>query len=219
MLPDYLSAATKAAEILIDRRISSAPVDPLPILKSMSGVIVVSFTEMAERIGVDRQHLLGMFRTENHDAATAVYNRDGHLRYVVVYNQRLPFYMLQRAIARELGHIVLGHDGSRPEDVRHDEALCFAQHLLCPRPIIKAVENAGIPLTVEVVGSITGCYERCLAGMRKTPGVRVAPEINRILRDQFAEYVADFVDFQNFLKADDESMLANFGTFMEGYEE
>lgn len=219
MFPDYETAAIKACETLIQYRITTAPVDPLPILKSMHGVIVVSFAEIAERSGLDRNNVLGMLVPENHDAVTAVYNKAGDLRYVVVYNQRLPFYMLQRALAREMAHIVLGHDGSRPVDVRTAEAVCFAQHLLCPRPVIKAIERAGIPLTVEVVGNVTGCYERCLAGMRKTPGIHIHAELNRAIRDQFADYVANFIDFQNILTPDDESMLANFGTFMDNYEE
>ena len=34
-------------------------------------------------------------------------------------------------------------------------------------------------MSVEVLGNMTGCYERCLAGMRKTPGVKVPAELNR----------------------------------------
>ena len=82
-----------------------------------------------------------------------------------------------------------------------------------PRPV------PVIPLTVEVVGNVTGCYERCLAGMRLTPGAHVPPALNDKIRDQFAEYVSNFVDFQNTVIQYDESMLANFGTFMDNYEE
>ena len=127
--------------------------------------------------------------------------------------------MVQRALARELGHIVLGHDGSRPEEVRTAEALCFAQHLLCPRPLLYAIQEAGVPLTLEVVGNVTGCYERCMAGMRKFPGVRVPAELNRAVRDLFSEYINNFLAFQPFLTWDDRSAIADFGSFMEGYEE
>ena len=219
MNPDYQTAAIRATETLIKYRITSAPVAPLPILKSLKGVLVVSFAEMAEQLGIERSNVLSTFVTENHDAVTTVHKTDGTLHYIIAYNQRLPFYMLQRALARELAHIILEHDGSRPEDVRLAESICFAQHLLCPRALIKSIEQAGIPLTVEVIGNITGCYERCLTGMRKTPGIHVPPELNRQVKEQFADYVANFVDFQNFLKSEDESMLANFGTFMDNYEE
>jgi Zn-dependent peptidase ImmA (M78 family) len=42
----------------------------------------------------------------------------------------MPFDIVRKALARELGHIVLGHDGTRPEDVRNQEAECFAKVLL-----------------------------------------------------------------------------------------
>ena len=132
---------------------------------------------------------------------------------------RLPQYLVQRALAREMGHIVLGHDGSRPQDVRNAEALCFAHHLLCPRALIHALQESGARITTEVLGNTTGCYERCLIGMRREPATHVPAELNRQVRQQFADYIAEFLDFQSFLSQDDDSMIANFGTFMDGYEE
>lgn len=219
MTPDYERAAVKAMEMLIKHGINTAPVDPLPVFKRTPGVLVLSFTEMSNRIGIDRNNLLTSFETENHDAVTSVHVDDGKLRYLVTYNQRLPMYLLQRALARELGHIVLGHDGSRPEDVRMAEAYCFAHHFLCPRPLIHAIQQSGLPFTVEMLGAMTGCYERCLQGMRKTPAVHVPADLNRRVRDQFADYISNFMDYESYLSKSDESMLANFGTYMDGYEE
>ena len=219
MSPDFEAAALRATETLIKYQITSAPVMPLPILKKIPGVLVFSFAEMAEKIGVDRKDAVMMFGAQNQDAATTVMNVNGKHRYLVAYNQRLPFYMLQRSLARELGHIVLGHDGSRPDDVRTEEAVCFARHLLCPRPLIRALQESAFPVTVELVGNITGCYERCLAGMRRTPATHVPPELNRIVREQFAEYLSNFLDYQTTIASEDVSALADFGSFMEGYEE
>ena len=39
------------------------------------------------------------------------------------------------------------------------------------------------------------------------------------MKIRLADYVAEFLDFQSFLSQGDESMIANFGTFMDGYEE
>ena len=217
--PDYEAAALKAAEVITNRRISSAPIDPLPILKELSNTMLVSYAEMAVCTGIDRENVVQIFGSKNQDAVTSVLTDGGKQRYVVTYNQRLPFYMLQRALARELGHIVLGHDGTRQEFVRSEEALTFARHLLCPRPLIRALQESGIRLTVEVFGNITGCYEHCLAGIRKTPGVHIPAIANRIMRGQFEEYVQDFVRFQAIMQEEDESHLADFGTFMDGYEE
>ena len=219
MTPDYTRAATAAAETLITYHVTSAPVAPLRILKALPGVIVLSFTELASGLGMDRKDLLEQYGDVNKDAVTIVKEVAGKPRYFVGYNMLLPEYLLQRAIARELGHIVLGHDGSRPLEVRMQEAMFFARHLLCPRPLIRAIQEAGIPITVETLGLITGCYERCLIGLQKSHGVRVAPELNSMLREQFAAYVENFVDCRAILTANDDSALVNFGSYMDNYEE
>ena len=219
MTPDYDRAATAAMETLIKYEINTAPVLPFPIFKHTKGVLVLSFAEISNVFDIDRKHLVNSIGEENQDAVTIVNTDDGKLRYVVTYNQRLPFYMLQRSLARELGHIILGHDGSRPSDVRTAEAYCFAYHLLCPRPLIKAVQDAGIKLTTEVLGNRTGCYERCLIGMKQTPGVHVAADLNRKVRNQFAEYMANYLDYQSIISDSDKSPAADFGTFMDNYIE
>ena len=219
MIPDYDRAATAAAEILIKYGISSAPVDPIPIFKKAPGFNVITFTEMSRMVGVDRRDILSTFDAENHDAVTSVYMKDNLTSYLVAYNMRLPQYLIQRALAREMGHIVLGHDGSRPQEVRNAEALCFAHHLLCPRALIHAIQESGVKITTEVLGNTTGCYERCLIGMRHDPATHVPAELNRKIREQFSDYIYEFLDFQSFLSEGDDSMLANFGTFMDGYEE
>ena len=217
--PDYEAAALKAVQILTVRRISATPIDPVPILKELPNVMMVSFAEMAIRTGIDREYAVQMFGERNQDAATSVIRDGDKLRYIVTYNQRLPFYLLQRALARELGHIVLGHDGTKPEEVRTEEALAFARHLLCPRPIIRALQEAGIRITVEAFGNITGCYSKCLEGIRTTPGVRIPGIANMILRGQFEDHVQNFIAFQSIMQEEDHSPLADFGTYMDGYTE
>ena len=219
MTPDFDRAATAAAEILIKYGISTAPVDPIPIFKKADGFNVVTFTEMSQMIGMDRDDLLSTFETENHDAVSSVYMKNGQPHYLVAYNMRLPQYIIQRALAREMGHIVLGHDGSRPEEVRNAEALCFAHHLLCPRALIRAIQDSGTRITVEVLGNTTGCYERCLVGLRTTPGVHVDPDLNRAVKERFSDFIQNFVDFQMLVSPGDSTALADFGTFMDGYEE
>lgn len=217
MTPDLERAATAAAETLIKYRVTSAPVSPLKILKSIRGVLVLSFTDIADEIGIDRQIIIDRLGDRNKDAVTLVKQIDGRLRYIVTFNQRMPEYILQRAIARELGHIVLGHDGSRPVDVRRTEALYFARHLLCPRPLIRALQDSGIPITIEMLGSITGCYERCLVDIQHTDGVHVPQSLNRLVRDQFSDYVSNIVDCRSIFTAHDSSMQINFGSYMDHY--
>ena len=217
MKPDFSRAAVLAMQTLIDNRIGKAPVSPLPIMKRVPGLLVLSFMEVSSFTEIDRDNIVS-FAGESQDAVTFFVGRD-KADYVVAYNQQLPFAQMQRALARELGHIVLGHDGSRPAPVRDAEALCFAHHLLCPRPLIHGILAAGVPLTVEVLGSVTGCYERCLAAIRKDPPVAVPAQLNRAVRDQFADWLQNYLSFQRYLSRDDASPLADFGCYMDGYEE
>lgn len=218
MTPDYDQAALKATETLIQYDITAAPVSPIPIIKALPNALLLPFAEMALRVGEDRDQVIRTFG-ESQDAVSSVHLSGGKLRYVVAYNQRLPAYLVQRALARELGHIVLSHDGSRPDAVRTEEANCFARHLICPRPLIRALQDAGIALTIETLGNITGCYERCIAGLRKTPGTAVPPDLNRALRSQFADYVSNYAKFQPILAREDDTPVVNFGTYMDGYKE
>ena len=219
MTPDYNRAATAAYQTLLDFHISTAPVAPLPILKSIKGVLVLSYAEMADNLGYERASVIHAFSEENRDAVTSVEHRNGKLKYIVAYNQRMPFFILQRSLARELAHIVLRHDGSRPESVRQEEALCFARHLLCPRPLIVSLESAGIPITTETLGNVTGCFERCMIGIRHTPGTHVPPELNRRVRDLFFDFVNNYLDCRSIITTEEASAQIDFGTYMDNYEE
>ena len=136
MTPDYDIAAIKATETLIKFQVNSTPVDPIKILKNTPGVLVLSFAEAAGQLGEERESIIASFG-DSQDAVTSIKEINGKHRYIVAFNQRLPYYMVQRGLARELGHIVLHHDGTKPTDVRMAEAYCFAHHLLCPRPLLK----------------------------------------------------------------------------------
>lgn len=219
MTPDFQNAAIKAYETILKYGIASAPVDPLPILRQSPGVMVVSFTGMSYCIGIKRETLLSAIGGQCQDAVTSVRRSGDDLTYIVAYNQRIPYYMLQRAFARELGHIILRHDGSRPEEVRTAEAVCFAMHLLCPRPLIRGISDTGIPLTVEMLGTLTGCHGRFLSQMRRTDGVCVPADLNRAVREQFRDYIGKVVEYYALVQHEDESTAANIKSYMDGYEE
>ena len=80
MKPDYETAALKATEIITTRNISTAPVDPMPILKKMPNVLLVSYAEMAVKTGIARENVVEIFGEKNMDAATSVVNDNGKLR-------------------------------------------------------------------------------------------------------------------------------------------
>lgn len=219
MTPDYETAARKAVETLIEHNVRSAPVDPIPMLKRIPGVLMINYADLSDSVGMKRSNLMSVLGLRNQDAATSVIEENGSIRYVVAYNQKLSYVLLHRAIARELGHIILGHDGSRPEEVRTEEAKCFAHHLLCPRPLINLVQRTGMRLTMDVVNNLTGCNDHCMVCMRRVPETHVPAELNRKVRENFMEYFNNFFEFQRSLVVSDGSAVADLGTYMDGYEE
>ena len=219
MTPDFEKAATKAAETLIKYNIGTAPVDPLPILKKTSGVLVMTFEEMSSKTNIDRKEILDKLGCSNQDALTTVFVNDEKLQYIVTYNRLLSAGIVSRALARELGHIVMGHDGTKTEEVRNAEAICFAHHLMCPRPLIHSLQAINIRLTTETVGNITGFYDYCLSCIRKQPGVKVPAELNKKVRDQFLPYIYNMLGYQRYASLKDGSALADFGSYMDYYEE
>lgn len=220
MIPRYTEAAAAAMQLLIDHNITETPIVPMPILKSWPGVRVISFARMATEANLERDELIPLF-VANQDAANfRIRNAIDGVDYVVVYNTRLPYEIIWRGLARELGHIVLGHDGKqRPPMLRRAEAMCFAHHLLSPRPILKMLQESGIPLTMNVLSDTTGCTDQCLWDMQETPGVRVPPELNRKVRGLFERGISEYIRFRQNCKHPDRSPLVDFGMYMEHYEE
>lgn len=220
MTADYDRAAEAAMQLLIDYQVTTTPIDPMPMLTSWPGVRVISFAKMANEAHEERDELVPLF-VRNQDAATFKLSESiDDINYVVAYNLRLPFEIICRALARELGHIVLGHDGvTRPYEVRRDEAMCFAHHLLSPRPVLRMLQESGITLTMNVLSDTTGCIDECVEDMQSIPGAHVPPEINRQVRAQFEHRIREYVRFHGAAKKVDHSPLVDLGTFMDFYEE
>ena len=159
---------------------------------------------------------------QNQDAVTFNLNMPDmdDVKYVVVYNMRLPFEIIWRGIARELGHIVLGHDGTqRTMEVRRSEAMCFAHHLLCPRPVIRLLQDSGMPLTMNVLAHTTGCSGECVDDMQRIPGAHVPKELNQKVKALFAPHISEYINFHRSSTIIDKSPVIDLGTFMDNYEE
>ena len=213
MTPDYNAAARAAAETLVRYSIRKAPVSPLPILEQMDNVIVISFAELGDITGMDRKEIAPMFG-KNRDAVTSVH---GGNKFVVAYNSLLPFGMVQRALAREMAHIILRHEEPSPEAA--EEAQCFASHLLCPRPLIHSIQATGIRFTEDLFANLTGVFDQALCNMRHIPGTDVPPGLNRFVRSQFMPFIVNFFEFYQSVMPQDGSALVDLGSFMDGYAE
>ena len=213
---DYVKAATKAAETLIKYNVCKTPVSPLPILQRMENVIVVSFEEIGTISGMHRSDVIEMFG-KCKDAFSSIHTKNGVRVYIVAYNALLPFNMIQRALALEMGHIVLGHTERTPDN--EVEAQCFARHLLCPRAMIHALQAISLRVTEDLFGNITGIHQQYFVYLRRTPGVQIPVQLNRLVRSQFMPFIMNFYEYYRDVKPQDGSALVDFGTYMDNYAE
>lgn len=220
MQPNYEAAAIAAMNLLIENNTTETPIDSLSILLSRPGVRVMTFSEMASEAGEARDALVPLFG-KNQDAVTfKLLHPIQNVDYVVVYNRFLSVDVISRGIARELGHIVMGHDGqTRSSEVRMAEALCFAHHLLSPRPVIRLLQEAGVEITLDVLAETTGCSSDCVQGLQTIPGVHIQKEINHKVKNLFSREISEYVRFRADSNKTDSSPIIDFGTFMDYYED
>jgi len=122
MEPNYERASSLALDVATRFGFVSSSGDLLRILHELPGVFVVS---------MDMNPAPGK---ESWDAFTCVREKAGALQYIIMYNSSLLPFTLRHVLARELGHVVLEHDGLAPEDIWMQESDCFAYHLLAFRP-------------------------------------------------------------------------------------
>lgn len=213
-MTDYLKAATKASEILIRHNVRKSPVLPLPILKQMDNVQIVTFGELHDVSSVDVRKICGgKFR----DACLMILSENGKKKYMIAYNDLLPDLVLQKALAVELGHVVLSHTERSAEN--EDEANFFALHLLCPRPLVHLMQAISMRITEDLLANLTGILQQTLIAMRRAPGVAVSAHTNRFIGNQFLPFLLNYFEYYRDVKPPDGSALVDFGTFMDNYTE
>ena len=136
MNPDYKTATAKAAEALTRYCIDRDRPDPLSVLRQLSNVLLMPFRQSFLYIDSTYQYT---FSIGDRESMTLVNNVGGNLQYIVIYDENTDPVKLQLDLAKELGHVILQHDGSSPENVWLEEATCFAYHFISPAPSINAV--------------------------------------------------------------------------------
>ena len=133
MEPNYKRSATAALETVIDFDLDTNRINPLSVLSRLKNVLLLPYK--SEHESGTALFIAG----DNQDAFTLVNRKNGKLQYIVIYNLATPQTQLDFALSRELGHIILEHDGTSPEAVWDAEANCFAHHFLCPVPMAKEI--------------------------------------------------------------------------------
>ena len=137
--PDYHRAARLAYRTLLKLRINKLPVDILGICKRCKNTNVMTFREADKEFPDYSGFLIGGGPSES--AFTMKAEIEAIKWNFILYNDDMMYNSVQRlrfSLAHELGHIVLGHKDEH-SFICEAEANCFAQHLLCPAPVVEAM--------------------------------------------------------------------------------
>lgn len=114
------------------------PVDVLGMLARCRDTRLMTYAQAGQILGRSVYGMAGSLPSVQ--ACTMVYEYGGKRLRIVLYNDDVCFGnrgSRRWSLAHELGHIVLGHrEDSWPAEW---EANCFAQHLLCPRPLLEVL--------------------------------------------------------------------------------
>ena len=218
---DCTTAATQAARCLVKFGISRAPVYPHKVLQQTQLATMISFADVEELDEVIRNTRLSAFRQANDMVMSTVHmNPDGQEHYIFAVNRDAPMGKIRLALAVELGHIYLGHTRDLVDAGKMHDAECFAIHFEFPRALIRLLEEKGYVFTQKSFSRIFGDCEWCLESMMKAEPVTVSPELNRMIKEQFAPHVA-LLEETGILRipvGEKEEQL-DLSRYMAGYEE
>lgn len=130
--PDYDRAATCACRALVRAGVRTLPVRPRALLAGMENVAPLTYDQAAEALQMKPRD----FDRRAGDADAFTFREGGAkgARYVVCYRSGGNPARLNFTLAHELGHIALGHAALTAAE--EAEADCFAEHLLCPPPVL-----------------------------------------------------------------------------------
>lgn len=142
------------------------PVDVVKILERCKNTRLMTYTEAGQRSGRSVYGMVGALPSAR--ACTIRYEYGEKKLHLVLYNDDVCFgnWGSRRwSLAHELGHIVMGHreDGAAEER----EANCYAQHLLCPRPLIEVMPKADDYLMKVAFGLSMAAARIALEGVGK----------------------------------------------------
>jgi len=216
---DCTTAATQAARALIKFNVSRTPIYPQQILQASERASIISFEEESELDDLCETNAIMSSQHGDMVMTSVIADDREHEHYLFAVRRDAPLGKLKLAIAIELGHIYLGHGfniiGS---DKATTEAECFALHLEFPRAMIRLLQERNVVLTKSSFSRIFGDCEWCLDSILNAKPVRIAPELNKLLKEQFTPYVDRLEDDGVFLcpSRGEELDLSNY---MSGYEE
>lgn len=137
--PDYHRATRNAYRTLLAAKIDRLPVDVVEICARCHDTTLVSFRAARDIMGWDFDPF---FDGPSRYAITIRRWRDGRAYHTIIWNDdemSMNSGQFRFAVAHELAHVILRHPGGL-HPASELEANVFAQHLLCPRPVLEVIQ-------------------------------------------------------------------------------
>lgn len=137
--PNYHRATRQAYRTLLAAKIDRLPVDVVEICARCHDTTLVSFRAARDIMGWEFDPF---FDGPSRYAITIRRWRDGRAYHTIIWNDEEMSHnsgQFRFAIAHELAHVILRHPGGL-HPASELEANVYAQHLLCPRPVLEVIQ-------------------------------------------------------------------------------
>lgn len=180
--PNYHHATRQAYRVLITTGVDTLPVDVADLCRRCRNTQVLSFREARHKFDdfeplCDGPSLM---------AFTLRRIAGGQIHNLILWNDeemRPGSGLFRFSLAHELGHIVLRHaDGAGY--VAELEANVFAQHLLCPRPVLDVLQPAS-PQEISYLCGVSLSTARIVASMLRQENRYVDQDMWNAIFDTF----------------------------------
>lgn len=165
MNKNMIDSAKTALELLIQQNIRRFPVDMQTLIKQIPNIKLLTYRQAAAQLEMTLEELEWLFPSQ--DAFTLRAMKNTEKRFLICYQDQVSPARKRFTLAHELAHVLLehGNEGST-EDA---QANCFAQHLLCPRPVLRLLSPDGAPLSQEVLCKTFGLSPTAIRRVLASP--------------------------------------------------
>ena len=130
--PDYKKATNAAYKIIAENDYFSYSTNVFAIAEQLDNCRIYTYGQTNFLYG---RPLEDLFAVSEYGFSIKDKQKGSRIIY---YNEKMPLACIRLTLAHEIGHAVLGHQ-DEDDPFAEKEANCFARNLLCPVPVITAL--------------------------------------------------------------------------------
>lgn len=136
--PDYSLATNKAYDLLIRFPDFSFPIPIFSLIRAFPGNRLLPYSEASKKFNIPFDDFC---KEVSSDYGFTIKDKNSS-KNLIIYNDLKDETIVRFTLAHELGHYVLHH--TNDDDISNKEANCFARNLLCPIPVIDALQLSSV---------------------------------------------------------------------------